>query len=172
MGAAVGQLAPGIQGGARLTRRLDAGALVAAGGGTLLFVSLFLDWYGDEADAISAWTVFELIDLLLAGVALLAISTCLHRAGVDRRLPDVSLVVLGLAALVLVASQLVNHPPAVNGGDLDAETGAWLALAGAALILAGAVMSIARVSFSVERRESAAPPPAQAETVRLDDPPA
>lgn len=158
-----------------MTRRLDAGALVAAIGGVLLLVALFLDWYGDspaEGGAYSAWTVFEVIDLLLAAIGLLAVTTCLNRAGVDRRLPDVSLVLLGLAALALVVSQIVNHPPAVNGGELEAEIGAWLALAAAALILAGALMSIARVSFSIERRESAPPPPAQAETVRLDEPPA
>src|SRR3712207_1597677 len=102
-------------------RRLDAGALVAGAGGVLLLVALFLDWYGDERKAVSAWTVFEIIDLLLAGVALLAISTCLSRAGVDRRLPDVSLVLLGVVALVLVVSQLINHPPAVNGAELDPE---------------------------------------------------
>ena len=152
-------------------RRLDAGALVAAAGAVLLLVALFLDWYGDEGDSVSAWTVFELIDLLLAAVALLAISTFLSRAGVERRLPDVSLVALGLAALVLVVSQLLNHPPAVNGGELDTKTGAWLALAGAAVMLAGALMSIARVSFSVERREPP-PPPSETETVKLGDPPA
>lgn len=159
-------------------RRLDAGALVAAAGAVLLLVALFLDWYGDEGEAVSAWTVFEVIDLLLTGVALLVLSTSLHRSGVDRRLPDVSLVLLGLVALVVVASQLINHPPAVNGGEFDPKAGAWLGLSGGALILAGAVMSVARVSFSVERREAtagaAAPPPPQAEseTVKLDEPPA
>ena len=153
-------------------RKLDAGALVAAIGAVLLLVALFLDWYGDEADSVSAWTVFEVIDLLLAAIGLLAISTFLSRVGVERRLPDVSLVLLGLAALVLVASQLLNHPPAVNGGELDPKAGAWLALAGAAVLLAGALMSIARVSFSVDRREPPAPPPSETETVKLGDPPA
>ena len=156
-------------------RRIDAGALVAAAGAVLLLVALFLDWYGDENEAISAWTVFEVIDLLLAGVALLVLSTFLNRSGVDRRLPDVSLVLLGLVAIVLVVSQLINHPPAVSGGELDPKAGAWLALAGSALILAGAVMSVARVSFSVERREGTGPPvppPAESETVKLDEPPA
>ena len=153
-------------------RRLDAGALVAAIGAVILLVALFLDWYGDDGESITAWTVFEVIDLLLAGVALLAISTFLSRAGVERRLPDVPLIALGLAAMVLVVSQLLNHPPAVNGGELDPKAGAWLALAGAALLLAGALMSIARVSFSVERHEPAAAPPSETETVRLGDPPA
>lgn len=176
MEPALAELAAGLQRGARLTaRRLDAGAAVAAGGAILLLVALFLDWYGDESDSISAWTVFEVLDLVLAGIALLALTTFLRRSGADARLPDAPLVALGIGALLIVASQLVNHPPAVNGGELDAKVGAWLALAAAAVMLAGAVMSVARVSLSVERRQSpppAAPPRDETQTVKLDEPPA
>ena len=35
-------------------RRLDAGAMVAALGAVLLIVSLFLDWYGDGDDGVTA----------------------------------------------------------------------------------------------------------------------
>ena len=170
-------------------RRLDAGAMVAALGAVLLIVSLFLDWYGDGDDGVTAWTVFEILDLLLAGLALLAISTFLSRAGVQRHLPDVSLVLLACAALVVVFSQLVNDPPRVAGFDTQLEVGAWFALAGAGIMLAGGLMSVARVSFSfsVEHREPhradeparpAEPGPAAAEpdteTVKLSpqDPPA
>ena len=136
-------------------RRLDAGAMVAALGAVLLTVSLFLDWYGDGDDGVNGWTVFETLDLLLAGLALLTISTFLGRAGIERRLPEVSLVLLASAALIVVFSQLVNDPPRVAGFDTQLEIGAWLALAGAAVMLAGALMSVARVSlaFSVEHRE-------------------
>lgn len=165
-------------------RRLDAGAVVAALGALLLLVSLFLDWYGDGGDdGVSAWTVFEALDLLLAAIALLAVSTCLSRTGVERRLPDVSLVLLAALALTIVFSQLVNDPPRVAGLDPQLEIGAWLALAGAAILLAGALMSVARVSlaFSVEHREGRPvdepPRPAadpETETVKLTppDPPA
>jgi carbon starvation protein CstA len=164
-----------------MERRIDAGAMVAALGGLLLLVSLFLAWYGGEGDDYTAWTVFELVDLVLAAVALLAISTFLRRSGVEPRMPEAPLLLLGTAALVLTASQLVNEPPAVARGDFELETGAWLALAAAAVLLAGAFMSVARVSFSVEQREPrpAAPPPAadpapaadpETETVKLDPP--
>lgn len=155
-------------------RRLDAGALVAAVGAVLLLVSLFLDWYGDGGEGYSAWTVFEVIDLALAGIALLAISTFLSLSGVERRLPRAPLLVLGGAALVLTASQLIDSPPAVATSDLDPHTGAWLALAGAALLLAGAFMSVARVSFSVEHREprpSASPPETETVAMRRPDEP-
>jgi len=153
-----------------MARRLDAGAVVAAAGAALLLVSLFLDWYGDDGEGLSAWTIFEVIDLLLAGIALLAISTFLSRADIEPRLPQVPLLLLGGAALVLTASQLIDEPPAVTAGDFELQTGAWLALAGAALLLAGAFMSVARVSFSVEHREPrVSTPPPETDTVKLSD---
>jgi len=163
-----------------MPRRLDAGATVAATGAVVLLVSLFLDWFGDEREGASAWTLFEVIDLALAAIALLALSTFLSRNGFAPRLPEGPLVLLGAAALVLIASQLIDHPPAVAFSDVDPQTGAWLALAGALLLIGGAFMSIARVSFSVEQREpppEPAPSPAaepETETVKLrpSDPPA
>jgi len=148
-------------------RPVDAGALVAAGGAVLLLVSLFLDWYGDDSSGYSAWTVFEVIDLLLASIALLAISTFVSRSGIERRLPEVPLLVLGAAAVILTVSQLIDAPPAVALGDFDLQTGAWLAFAGSALLLAGAFMSVARVSFSVEQRE---PRASETETVKMPPP--
>ena len=154
-----------------MARRLDAGAVVAAAGAALLLVSLFLDWYGDDGEGFSAWTIFEVIDLLLAAIGLLAISTFLSRADIEPRLPQAPLLLLGGAALVLTASQLIDEPPAVALGDFELQTGAWLALAGSALLLAGAFMSVARVSFSVEHREPqpGAPPP-ETETVKMQPP--
>ncbi len=149
-------------------RRLDAGAVVAAAGALLLLVSLFLDWYGEGDEGFTAWTVFEVIDLLLAAIALLTISTFLRRSEIESRLPQVPLLVLGSAALVLTASQLIDEPPAVALSGLELQTGAWLALAGSALLLAGAFMSAARVSFSVEHREPrVGSPPPETETVKL-----
>jgi hypothetical protein len=143
--------------------------MVAAAGAVLLLVSLFLDWYGDDGEGFSAWTIFEVIDLLLAGIGLLAISTFLSRE-VDSRLPQAPLLLLGSTALVLTASQLIDEPPAAVGGEFDLQTGAWLALAGSAILLAGAFMSVARVSFSVEHREPRpGSPPPESETVKLSD---
>ena len=151
-----------------MPRRVDAGATVAAAGALLLLVSLFLDWYGDSREGYSAWTVFEVIDLLLAAIALLALSTFLSRSGFEARLPGAPLLLLGGAAVVLTASKLIDGPPAVTLSELELQTGAWLALAGSALLLAGAFMSVARVSFSVEQREP--PPDPDTETVKLRTP--
>lgn len=151
-------------------RRVDAGAVVAAAGAVLLLVSLFLDWYGDRNEGYTAWTVFEVVDLLLAGIALVAISTFLSRVEIEPRMPQAPLLLLGGAALVLTASQLIDEPPAVALSDFDLRTGAWLALAGSALLLAGAFMSVARVSFNVERRDARpGTPPPESETVKLTE---
>jgi hypothetical protein len=65
----------------------------------------------------------------------------------------VSLAVAIFTALV-VASQVVNDPPAVAGSAIaDKDVGIWLALAGAGLMVIGAVLAYARISLSVETRE-------------------
>jgi carbon starvation protein CstA len=148
-------------------RQLDAGAALAAAGAVLLLVSLFLDWYGDDGHGYSAWTVFEVVDLALAAIALVTLSTFLSRSGIEPRLPHAPLLLLGGAAVVLTVSQLIDEPPAVALAEFDLQTGAWLALAGSALLLAGAFMSVARVSFSVEQRES---PVSETETVKMPPP--
>jgi hypothetical protein len=127
-----------------MTRRFEIGPVLAAAGALVLLVSLFLDWYGPA----SAWTAFELADILLAA---LAVAALIAAAGILA--PELSYVEgrwlpgLALAATVLVAAELISPPPLVRNAEL--QTGAWLALAAALVLLAGAVLSIGRVSFSV-----------------------
>jgi hypothetical protein len=152
--------------------QIPIGALVAAIGGLLLIVSLALDWYG----GISGFNSFEFLDLLLVLLALVTFAAVVVALGVLRTpLRDGTSLVVGVSALVIVASQLINHPPI--GLERDVKTGAWLALGGAALMLAGAVLSTARIAISVEprdRRAAAAPPPgpppSEEPTVRSEPP--
>jgi hypothetical protein len=132
---------------------LALGPLVAAVGAVLLVVSLFLDWY----DAFTAFTVFEFLDLLLLLLAIAAVASLLAGLGV-LRVPISPGVALGVAvfALLVVVSQIVNHPPGANG--LDKELGIWLALSGAALMVAGAVLGYAHISLAVETRPRPASP--------------
>jgi hypothetical protein len=127
-----------------VTRRFDIGPVVLALGAVLVLVALFLAWYGD----FSAWEAFEVVDVLLAA---LAVAGIVAAAGLlapeteylDRRaLPWI----VG-ATVVLVATQVLNPPPAA--GDADLETGAWLAFAGAIVMALGALLSLTRVSFAV-----------------------
>jgi hypothetical protein len=147
--------------------QVPIGPLVAAVGAILLVVSLFLDWY----ERVTGFTVFEFLDLLLVLLAVVTLATLAAAVGLLRTpvRPGTPLVV-GVFALLIVLSQLVNHPPAAT--ERDVHTGMWLALAGAALMLAGAVLSTARIAIAVEPRpRPAAPPPPADQTPTVADEP-
>lgn len=146
------------------SRGLEGGKLLAGLGALLLLVSLFLDWYGaprvggtDGGDfGASAWTAFELVDLLLAALALATIAWAVAafvRPGHDL-LPARAGAVAGLVALVLVAVSIVNEPPLFFLADPSREIGIWLAFAGAVLITVGALLTTARISLVIARREA------------------
>ena len=133
-----------------MTRRFEVGPILVALGATLLLVSLFLDWYGP----LSAWEAFEVVEVLLA---VLAVAALVVSAG--QLVPELAvgerrwLPVIVVAVALLVAAELVDPPPAAGGEEL--EQGAWLAFAAALVMLAGAVLSVGRISFAiaVEGRE-------------------
>lgn len=125
-------------------RRFEIGPLIVALGGLVLLVSLFLDWYGDQ----TAWEAFEVTDVLLAALALLALVAAAGLIApeleyVDRRWLPAAV----FAIAVLVIAQILSPAPSV--GDADPQPGAWLGFAAALVMLAGAVLSLGRVSFSV-----------------------
>jgi len=163
---------------------IPIGSLLAAIGGILLIVSLGLDWYGD----FSAFTSFEVWDLVLLVLGLLTLALLAAALGLlPTRFRTGTGLLVGATALIIVLSQLINHPPA--GIDLDEGTGLWLGLAGSALMLLGAVLSTARIAISVEPRGRGAtvttggpgpedPPPArpaprpdEEPTIRAESPP-
>ena len=138
--------------------RIHVGPPIAIVGALLLLVSLFLDWY--EPD-VTAWTVFEVLDLVLAALALACLLGAAARLGVGvpgGRALGSHFAVFGVLALVLVLSQLINHPPAAF--EDDPETGLWLGLGGAGLLALGALLSVTRISLAVdvEPREPGASP--------------
>lgn len=146
-------------------RRIPVGPLLGLLGAVLLLVSLFLNWW----DGVTAFTAFEVLDLLLAVLAIGAAMSLAEAAGA--RMPaGVALgaalaLPLGLLALLIVFSQIVNDPPAIAGSDRGHDLGIWLALGGALLIVAGSLLSVARVSLALdlERRERAEPPAEEGE---------
>jgi hypothetical protein len=131
-------------------RPLPVGPLIASIGAVMLIVSLFLNWYED----ISGFTVFEFLDLLLVLLALATIASLAGGLGLVKPAPSpaVSLAV-AIFTVFVVASQLVNDPPAVAGSSADQDVGIWLALGGSGLMVVGAVLAYARISLSVEARE-------------------
>jgi peptidoglycan/LPS O-acetylase OafA/YrhL len=134
-----------------MMRRLEAGPLLVTLGALLLLVSLFLGWYDGD---ITAWEAFEVWDLVLFVLALGAIAAGMGLITQDVELTDRRLLPAGvLAVAVIVASQIIDPPPAAAG--LDPETGAWIALGAALLMCAGALLTFGRVhvALTVEDRE-------------------
>jgi hypothetical protein len=116
----------------------------------LLIVSLFLDWY----DQITGFTVFEFLDLLLVLLALATIASLADSMGLSvgpKPSRGVSLAV-AIFTVYVVASQVINDPPAVAGGGADREVGIWLALGGSVLMVIGAMLAYARISLAVDKR--------------------
>ena len=137
-----------------MRQKLDIAPVLAAIGAVLLFISLFMHWY---QPALSAWTVFEVWDLVLAALAVAAIWVAMANLFREAPLGDRVLPILGGGAFVIVVSQIVNHPPAAQGAK--PEVGAWLALFGSALMAAAGVLSAANVSVTLSSgpRESDRP---------------
>jgi len=135
-----------------------AGMLLIGVGAIVLVVSLFLDWF---EPGLSAWTVFEVWDLVLAAVALMALAGVASRLEFGARRPDSWLLIPAIVAPVVVVASLLNHPPAAQGADQDPMIGVWLALVGSLLMALGALAAIARISVALDRAgPPAAPPPA------------
>jgi purine-cytosine permease-like protein len=146
--------------------RLRAGEALAAAGGLVLLVVMFLGWYGAEDVTLSAWEAFAVTDVLLALLALLALGVAVTT--VTQRGPalpvglGVITTALALIALIALLYRILNEPG--PDGLVEVRAGAWLGVLAALLVLAGAWRSIAdeaprpgdTVTADVERRP--APP--------------
>jgi hypothetical protein len=128
-------------------RRLRVGEWLAALAGVGLIASLSLDWYGvrGREAALSGWAAFDVIDVLLALVAGVAIALAVAQVARDRpALPvgaAVVTVTFGLLAILLVLYRIVNEP----GPDefVELRAGAYVGLLAAAAIVAGGWLSLA-----------------------------
>jgi hypothetical protein len=133
-------------------RRLRLGEWVAAAGGVVLFASLFLDWYAVTVDfeelslsaGFNAWESFDVIDVVLALVAVLAVGLAVLQATHSSpALPvgaGVLTTVAGVLAVLLVLYRIINQP-----GDnefVEVRAGAWVGLAATFFITAGGWESI------------------------------
>lgn len=141
-------------------RRLRAGEILLAASGLLLLVSLFLPWYDTGAPegaaatagwtayvpfataSLSGWEALGVIDVLLALVALSAISvpvaTAWMRVAAVPVALDALVTLFGLFGLVLMLFRVLSLPDGAAGRD----AGLWLALAGALGIVVSAVISM------------------------------
>lgn len=140
-----------------MPERIDARPVLTVIGAALLLISLFITWFKVSAippntvdqELGNAWQLFETLDLVLAGIAIVSIY-CAYEGITGRgRIGQGWLLPLGLLALIVVASQILDAPPAA-GPTTDPATGAWLALGGAGAMLVGGLLSTARISLALE----------------------
>jgi hypothetical protein len=128
-----------------VSRRLELGPLVVALGALLLVVSLFLNWYDGE---ITAWDVFEVWDLVLAALGVFTLVLAMGLVVPELALLESPALLFNAGAItVIVASQIINQPPAAAGQDR--EIGCWLALGAAAIIVFGTLLTLSRLSFAI-----------------------
>lgn len=161
-----------------MDREVQVGPLVAALGALILAISLFLDWW----DGLTAFTAYELLDLVLLGLAVTMVVSLAGGMGLIRTAvsPGVTLAV-AVVTVVIVVSQLINDPPIVSGGAREHAFGIWLALIGGVLMVGGSLLAYAHISLAVDVRPrggaraaesdatappAAEPPPAEAEQQR------
>jgi hypothetical protein len=126
--------------------RLRDGEWIAGAGGVALIAALFLHWYGypvllDGAPARLEWTAwgsFEVLDVVLALLALLPLGLVCVQA--TRRSPSIPVAfsvfttLAGALAALLILYRIVNQPG--PNDVIEVQAGAWLGLV-AALVIAG-----------------------------------
>jgi hypothetical protein len=131
-----------------MRQKIDAGAILAAGGALLLVVSLFMRWWNPGG---TAWQVFETLDLVLAGCAIAVLIGVLRTlSSGDGEVPGWVLA-LGIAVVAIVVVQLIDAPPAARHADVAA--GAWVALGAGALMTIGAILSRSSIHVTIDVRE-------------------
>jgi hypothetical protein len=139
--------------------RQQTGAVLAGAGAVLLAVSLFLDWYQldlppqggreREGPTFTAWDGLERTDVYLFVIAILALIGAAVLIGNwirDSNAAQITVLLLGLAALFLVLYRGLNAPERVIFGvqlDSSLQFGWFLALVAAALIAIGGGVALA-----------------------------
>lgn len=126
-------------------QRFEAASLAALFGAVLLLVSPFLTWFDPGG---SAWSMFELLDLLLVGIALyVGVTATTRLLDVDQGTDPRGVPIAGGVALAAVFATLLEPPPVAV--DSSTGFGVWLALFGAVIITAAGLLDLARVSVTV-----------------------
>ena len=142
----------------------DNAPLIAAGGGVLLFISLFLKWFGAEGfdQTVTGWEVFSLMDIVLAAIAVMVAGIGgMLATGNTTNLPAAPGAIVTTAGLIAFGIVVANALDPFEG--IDAKFGVWLALIATLLIIFGG-MQLGRAPAAprtrpAERPSSPPPPP-------------
>jgi hypothetical protein len=156
--------------------RLRFGEMIAAAGAAVLFLVMFLDWYGPEVGTggLSAWESFTFIDIILfitIVVAVgLAVLTMTQRTVALPLSASVLVTALGALSTLLILYRLINEPGFEVGAPdslISIKIGAYLGLLSAATITFGGFMamrdegtSFGSAATRISAQTRPAPPPA------------
>jgi hypothetical protein len=97
--------------------RISPGETIAAASGIALFVFLFFHWFGGA----TAWQVFDVVDLVLAAIAILAVAIAGTKAMGNRLFGENAGIILVLAGTVAATITLTF----ILEGN-DRQVGLWL----------------------------------------------
>ena len=132
------------------TSRLTTGELITGGAGVVLFISLFLDWIAGT----TAWSIFDVTDIVLALCALVPVGLVVARAtGNPLRLPfdDGRLVVvLGIIATTVSWTFVLESD--------RLEFGIFLSLLSALVLIYGGTQLGRRTVTPASAAPSSSPP--------------
>ena len=125
--------------------------LIAAGGGLLLFISLFLKWVFEQ----SAWETFDLVDILLAVIGLVAVGIgAMLATGNTTNLPSSPSAIVTTAGLI---SFSIVAAFVLEGDELG--FGIFLGLVGTIAMLVGGMQMAKAGTAPVRRTGGTEPPP-------------
>jgi len=152
------------------TANLSKGEILAALSGVLLFLFMFLPWYGNAGEAFSgsgsfnAWQSLSFIDLLLFVVCVIAVAfTLLRPSGVFSGLPwspAAVVAVAGSVAVVLIVFRIVAAPvDEVVGFEINVgrRIGIFLALLAAGGIAFGGYTAMSETATPARRSRPRTP---------------
>jgi hypothetical protein len=134
-------------------KQLDRGEMIAAVGGILLAVSIFLGWYslGNSNASLNschgpntsctAWNALTILRflLLLAAIAPAILAYIIVRGHALSWPRGELTAVTALAALTFIIFRGVIDKPGSPSGQISVDYGWWVALVGGLLILAGSI---------------------------------
>jgi hypothetical protein len=161
--------------------RLRLGEMVAAAGAAVLFLVMFLDWYGVEGTSVAAnaWQVFSWVDLYLFLTVVVALSLAILTMGQRTvALPlsaSVLVTAMGAVATLLILYRIVNQPG--PNELISVQIGAYLGLLAAVAITVGGYLSMREEDTSfgsaATRMQGQTPtrPPPPAGPAAADQPP-
>lgn len=139
----------------------DNAPLIAAGGGVLLFISLFLKWFGAEGfdETVTGWEVFSLVDIVLAAIALVVAGIgAMLATGNTANLPAAPGSIVTTASLIAFGIVAANALDPFEG--IETKFGVWLAvLATLAMIFGGMQLGRAPAAPRTRVQEPTSPPP-------------